>query len=678
MVLGTLGYMSPEQVRGGPADSRSDIFSFGAILYEMLAGQRAFKGDSAADTMSAILKEDPADLSVTNQNVAPGVERIVRHCLEKNPEQRFQSARDLAFDLEALSGTSAPSRTAALPEDKSPRRGRLLVPVLAAAVVLAAVGAYLAGARSKGAGGSRDIEYQQITYKHQPVFNARFAPDGQTLVFSAAPSGNTTEIFTWRPDSPGAVSRGMKGVLLLSVSSRGELAVLTKTQYLRHRLFLGTLARMPLEGGAPREIADAIREADWNPDGTDLAVSRNVGGRDRLEYPIGKVLAETGGYFSDLRFSPDGKHIAFFEHPIRWDDRGGVAVVDLAGKKTTLSDGYWAEEGLAWSSDSREVIFSGGTGYNNFSVFAVDLGGHRRTALQSAGGLTILDVSKERWATSRDDFYRDMIVMPPGADREKDLSWLELSYPVAFSPDGKTILFTEESPSAGQYYSVCIRGTDGSPVVRLGEGAAWDISADGKWALAVVPTNPDRLVMYPTGSGAPRTIANGGIVTYESGQFFPGAERVFVCGHEAGKGVRCYVQGVGDPKPRSITPEGTTDGWISPDGRRVCVQSSTGLEVFPAEGGPGQKVPGENANDTVLRWHPDGNGLLVARAWEVPLRVERLDLATGKRTPFRTVGPADLTGAVQILPVAIANDTRVYGYGARRMHSDLFLVKGAR
>src|SRR5450759_2649666 len=108
VVLGTLGYMSPEQVNGKPADARSAIFSFGAILYEMLSGRRAFHGDSAADTMSAILREDPPDLSLTSQNLPPGLERIVRHCLEKNPEQRFQSARDLAFDLESLSGLSAP------------------------------------------------------------------------------------------------------------------------------------------------------------------------------------------------------------------------------------------------------------------------------------------------------------------------------------------------------------------------------------------------------------------------------------------------------------------------------------------------------------------------------------------------------------------------------------------
>ena len=136
-VLGTAGYMSPEQVRGKPADSRSDIFSFGAILYEMLSGKRAFHGDSAADTMSAILKEEPPDLAETNRNVSPALERIVRHCLEKNPAERFQSARDVAFNLEALTDVSTSSRSGlpAVPEQKPVRRW--LLPLLGGLLLLA-------------------------------------------------------------------------------------------------------------------------------------------------------------------------------------------------------------------------------------------------------------------------------------------------------------------------------------------------------------------------------------------------------------------------------------------------------------------------------------------------------------------------------------------------------------
>ncbi|MDQ2871352.1 MAG: protein kinase [Acidobacteriota bacterium] len=678
MVLGTLGYMSPEQVRGRPADARSDIFSFGAILYEMLAGQRAFKGDSAADTMSAILKEDPPDLAVTNRNIAPGVERIVRHCLEKNPEQRFQSARDLAFDLEALSGISAPA-TPPIGEGSAPVRSRRVpVPAALGAAILLAAGAYFTGSRLARRGRTEEISFRQVTFKNQPIFNARFAPDGQTVVFSTAPNGNAPEIFSWRPDSPGAVSRGLQRVHLLAVSSRGELAVLTNARFLRHKMFLGTLARMPLEGGAPRELANEIREADWSPDGTELAVTRNVGGKDRLEFPLGKVLLETGGYFSDIRFSPDGKRIAFFEHPIRFDDRGNIGVVDLAGKKTLLSEGYWSEEGLAWSKDGREIVFSAGSGYNLFKIFAVDLSGRRRTALQSAGGLTIHDLSKEGlWATSRDDHFKDISALPPGSTQERDLSWLELTWPVALTPDGKTLLFTEDSPSAGPYYSTCVRATDGSPAVRLGDGTALDLSEDGKSALAVIPTNPDRLVIYPTGAGQTRTIPSGGIVTYESARFFPDGRRILLCGHEKDRGVRCYVQGIEDSKLRPVTPEGTSAGFVSPDGRQIVVRSPRGLEVLPSEGGEGRVIPGAG-DDTVVRWAPDGKSLLVSPPWEVPQSVSRLDLTTGRREPFRIFGPPDLTGAVGIYPIVISDDMKVYAYGTRRMHSHLFLVDGAR
>ncbi len=138
VVLGTMGYMSPEQVRGKPADKRSDLFSFGTILYEMLSGQRAFRGDTAADTITAILTKEPADLSQTNKNIHPGLDRIVRHCLEKNPEERFESARDVAFDLEALSGVSTPSAATPMPE--SATRRRRLPLLLGAAVVLIGCG----------------------------------------------------------------------------------------------------------------------------------------------------------------------------------------------------------------------------------------------------------------------------------------------------------------------------------------------------------------------------------------------------------------------------------------------------------------------------------------------------------------------------------------------------------
>jgi len=678
VVLGTLGYMSPEQVKGKPADARSDIFSFGAILHEMLSGRRAFHGESAAEAMSAILREEPPDLSVTNQNISPGLERIVRHCIEKNPEQRFHSAHDVAFALEAL---SVPSTSGLQPASVSPtgRKLRLLPAAVAVLLVAAAAAAYVAGRRMESASRRGGASFGQLTFRQQTIFNARFAPDGRTIVYSAALQGNTPEIFTVRPDFPEAKPLGLRGVHLLSVSSRGELALLTGARYISHNLFQGTLAQMPLEGGAPRDVIENVREADWAPDGSSLAVIREVGGKDRLEFPVGKVLCETGGYLSDLRFSPRGGRIAFFEHPVKWDDRGLVAVVDLQGKKTVLADGFWGEEGLAWSSDGQEVLFSAGSSYSDFSVLAVTLSGRRRTALRSAGGLTIRDVRPDgRWLVTRDDFLQGMPVFLPGQTAERDLSWLDLSDRPVLSADGKTVLFAEASGSVGVNYAVCLRGTDGSPVVRLGEGMPGDLSPDGKWALAIVPTSPQQLVLYPIGAGEARRLDRGGIESYESARFFPDGRSVLACGHEPGHASRCWVQEIAGGKPRALTPEGTTRGISSPDTRQILVRASGGLVLYPAGGGEGRPVPGTTPDEIAIRWSRDGGSLLVCRGSDIPLRIERVALPDGRRDFVRTVGPADLSGVTSVGPPFFGEDEKSYAYVFSRAISHLFLVEGAR
>jgi eukaryotic-like serine/threonine-protein kinase len=680
VVLGTLGYMSPEQVKGKPADARSDIFSFGAILYEMLSGKRAFRGDSAAETMSAILREEPPDLSVTNQSISPGVDRIVRHCLEKSPEQRFRSAHDVAFALEGLSGLSTSGLQPA-PESFAPagRKRRFLPALVAVLLAGTAAAAYVVGRRIESASRRGGASFRQLTAKQQTIYSARFSPDGRTIVYSAALQGNTPEIFTVRPDVPEPRPLGLRGGHLLSISTRGELALLTNPRYISHSVFQGTLAQMPLEGGAPRDIIENVRDADWSPDGSSLAVIREVGGKDRLEFPVGKVLCETGGYFSEPRFAPRGSRIAFFEHPAKWDDRGLVAVVDLQGKKTVLADGFWGEEGLAWSSDGGEVLFSAGMTYSDFRVLGVTLSGRRRTALESAGGLTIRDVRPDgSWLATRDDFLQAMPVFLAGQTAERDLSWLDLSDRPTLSADGKTVLFTEQSGSVGANYAICLRRTDGSPIVRLGEGMPGDLSPDGKWALAIVPKSPQQLVLYPTGAGEARQLERDEIESYESAVFFPDGQSVLACGHEPGHGSRCWVQEIAGGKPRPITPEGTTRGVPSPDARQIVVRASTGLVFYPAAGGEGRPVPGTTPDEIAIRWSRDGGSLLVYGESSVPLRIERVALPAGRREFVRTLGPGDMSGVTSIGFPFLAGDEKSYAYVFSRSISHLFLVEGAR
>ncbi len=643
VVLGTLGYMSPEQVKGKPADARSDIFSFGAILYEMLSGQRAFRGDSAAETMSAILREEPPDLSVTDQSVSSGLERIVRHCIEKNPEQRFHSAHDVAFALEALSGVSTPAGTAAVMGHERQRKWKLGAAVLALCVGVGLV-SFFAGRGTGPARGPRDVTVKLLTFRSLPIFRALFAPDGRMIVFSAAPEGNRPELFTLAPEYPEPRPLGVPDAQLLSVSSKGELALLTHARYIHQRLFTGTLARMPLGGGAPREVLEGVREADWSPDGENLAIIREVDGKDRLEYPIGKVLYATGGYLSDLRFSPAGDRIAFLEHPYRWDDRGGVAVVDLTGKKAGLAEGYWGEEGLAWSPDGKEVLFSAGVGYSNFDVRAVTLTGRNRVALPSSGGLTIFDISREgRWLAARQDIKFRLMAMAPGANTERDLSWLDASFAVALSADGRSLLFTEYSGAFGNNYAVCLRKTDGSPVVRLGEGWAGDLSPDGRWALAVVPTSPDRLMLYPTGPGEPRRLESGDIREYSSARWFPDGRRILVCGAEPKHASRCYVQDVSGGKPRAVTAEGTKNGIVSPDGTLLLVQGSRDeYQLYPSAGGEPRPVSSLAPDDIVARWTADGNGFLAGRRCQAAsnVSISRRDAGTSFAASLPRISPA--------------------------------------
>ena len=303
VVMGTLGYMAPEQVRGKPADVRSDIFSFGAILYEMLSGRRAFQGDSAADTMSAILREDPAELSLTNQNLPPGLERIVRHCLEKNPEQRFHSAHDLAFDLESLSAVSVSGAPSRAEVTAAPKR-KVSVAIVAAAVVVAAVLGALAAGRLAG---RRPLTFQRLTFQRGTIVSARFAPDGQTIVYGAAWNGKPFEAFSARLDSTLSRSLGLAPADVLAVSPTGEMALSLNRRFTAPYIPTGTLAQAPLAGGSPRPVLENVIWADWSPGDGGLAIVRDTGSENHLEFPIGKTLYATAGGISHPRVSPQGR-----------------------------------------------------------------------------------------------------------------------------------------------------------------------------------------------------------------------------------------------------------------------------------------------------------------------------------------------------------------------------------
>jgi Tol biopolymer transport system component len=689
-VVGTVPYMSPEQVDGKEVDVRSDIFSLGSVLYEMVTGGRAFQGESQFSVASAILVKDPEPISTLQPLTPPALDRTIRVCLAKDPDERWQSAGDLWKELrwiaEGGSQTGVPI-AAAVRRALRPRIAWIAW-ILATVFAVVAAAALLLAAHS----GRRPepLSFRQVNFRREAVFQAAFAPDRETIVYSAAVSGNTPQIFLLRPGYPEPQPLGPPGMQLLAVSSKGELAILIGARYVWYRLFTGTLARMPLDGGAPREVQEGVRQADWSPDGSQFAIIREVGGKDRLEYPIGKVLREVSGYMSDVRVSPRGDRIAYFEHPRKWDDRGSVNIVDLAGNNFVLSEGYWSERGLAWSPNGEEVLFSASLSGGSYTVYAVTPGGRRRIAYQAPGGLTIQDVARDgRWLATRVDYRYVAMVHTPGAagnqNEDRDLSWLNTSHARALSQDGQTLLFAETG--LGSNYAVCLRKTDGSPVVRLGEGWPADLSADGKWALAVVQSHPPQLVIYPTGAGQTQQLKRGEIENYVTAQWFRDGKRVLIGGNEPGKSARYYVQEIGVQEigaqetgggaARPVTPEGTRDGRLSSDGRLVLARGPEGkYSVYPIAGGEPRPVPWLTETDVLAQWSADGRSVLVYRRAEIPCRLERVDLATGHRTLFKEFAPADRTGLLSMREMFVTDDLRSYAYTAYYQVSSLFVSEG--
>jgi Tol biopolymer transport system component len=675
--MGTLGYMSPEQVRGKTADARSDIFSFGAILYEMLAGRRAFHGDSAADTMSAILKEDPPELSVTNQNVPPGLDRIVRHCLEKSPEQRFHSAHDVAFDLESLSDRSGYPAAAA---PKSRPGFRVASPV--AWIGGALLGALVAGAavflalRGRSAA---PASYEQLTFRRGTIWSARFGSDGKSALYAAAWDGGPIEVFVTSPGTPESRSLGLPGANLLAVSSTGEVAASLDSSVLGEFQTRGTLARLSSTGSnAPRRLLDDVQFADWSPDGKELAVVRIQNGKTQLQYPIGKVLFETQGWIGTPRISPPGDRIAFLDHPVGGDDGGSVAVVDLAGKKTAVSGVFGSIQGLAWSRDGSEIWFTAGVA--NRTLFAVTLSGRERVVTRMTGSLTLQDISRDGRVLMVDEQRRlGLVALAPGATKERDLSWLDWSRPVGLSADGRSVLFYESGAGGGPGYSAYVRGTDGSPAVRLGEGQSLALSPDGKWAIALLDklTNP-RLVLYPTGAGQQRQLPLGDLRALGA-RFFPDSRRILIGAAPKGHPVRLYITDLEGSKPRPLTPEGFITPAISPDGERILARGrDNSAWIFSVAGGEPTAVPEIASDDTVAGWTSEGRGLYVQRGVATPARVERFDFATRRFEPWKEIVPSDVAGVVRVSSILVAPDGAFYAYAYSRALSTLYLVEGLR
>jgi len=441
----------------------------------------------------------------------------------------------------------------------------------------------------------------------------------------------------------------------------------------------GTLARAPLAGGAPREVLEDVEEADWSPDGRSLAVVRDVAGRRQIEFPIDKVLYATGGYVSHIRVSPKGDRIAFLDHAQRGDNGGSVCLVDLAGGLQRLTGVYLGTEGMAWGPSGNEVWFAAAPEGNKYELRAVSLDKKERLVWREGGPVSLHDISRDGTVLlSRQYQTREMAGLAPGAVAERDLSWFDWSYPMTLSSDGQTLLFDEEGEGGGTVYSVYLRKTDGSPAVRLGEGSALALAPDGKTALVGTSNG---LLMIQIGAGQPRPLPTGNL-TIQAAVFFGDGQRLLIAANEPGHGSRLFTMGLTGEPPRPFTPEGVGftlgSSPLSPDGKLAAAfDAERRIALFAVDGGEPRMVPATTTDEQVVGWTADGRGLYV-RQNELPTRVEIVDLANGRRTPWRTLAPADPAGVFPISPILISADGRSYVYSYKRLTEDLYVVGGLK
>jgi len=646
VVVGTAGYMSPEQVRGAAIDHRSDVFAFGVVLYEMLSGVQPFRRGSGVETMHAILNDDPP--AIASDAAPPAVLRLLNHALEKNRERRFESMKDVAFALDSLSVSD--SNLTAKVRAKKPKESAK----------------------------PRELLFRRLTFRRGHVMTARFAPNG-AVVYGAAWEDKPIEVFSTQPPDPESRPLGLANADLLSISATSELAVSLGRRYLGGWVTIGTLARRPFGGGAPRAVCEDVQEAEWTRDGKDLLILRRAGGLFRIELPIDNVLYQSSRWLSHVRQSPRGDRIAFMEHPVWGDDSGQLVVIDLAGQEILRSSNWSSTGGLVWTPKGDEVWLAAEDKGRGRDLIGVSMSGRERTVLSLPGRLSMHDIAPNGDVLiGFENARREAVAARIDDPQERNLTWFDWSWLAGLSPDAKSILIVEQASAVRGQNTVYLRPIDGGPAVRISEGHArgYSFTRDSKWF--VINDNADHLVMLPVGAGQARSIPDSGLAVLISWQVFADGERLLVFGNEQGQPPRLFEVSIASGARRQISDVPVSwPVFLSNDDRTIAALGEDGrVLLFSVESGDMRAAAGCVPGDVPIGWSSDDRALYVHRRGRVEVLIERVDIESGERTPWHTIRPGDPAGINDIMPVCITADGQTYAYGYRRFLTDLYIVSG--
>lgn len=567
------------------------------------------------------------------------------------------------------------SQTAPTPDAERPRSSRFRwIYIAAAALVVLAAGLVLSYSPPRFIEPTSTRSYHQLTFERGSIWSARYAPGGQ-IVYGASLGGNPLDLFMLNPPSMESQGLRLSGASLLAVSKKGDLAILKNQKYLYQFLHRGTLARLPIGTTASRDVAENVQEADWSPDGESMAIVRWTPDGNRLEYPIGNVLVETDGYFSSPRFSPDARSIAYFDHPIQWDNRGQVVIESVDGKQISRSAEWNGLEGLAWKGN--EVWFTASKDGDAYSIYALRSDGSVRQVESAPTNLMLQDIGKDGSAlVTRANQQTDIYFDGPKASGV-ELSWLHLTGVADLSDDGAMFLLTHFGAGSGKNYSVYLRKTDGSPAVRLGDGRALALSPDSRSAVVKI-SNPEGLRILPTGSGNPIELPRGTLARIGTADWLASGDQIILTGNEAGRSMRSFRQaadGKSDPVP--LTPEGIWGTLVSPDGKRLISTDQSGRRgIYDLENEQFAVLRGSEDGDQILRWNANGTAVYVFDPMALPIRIYSIDVTSGGRSLLNEIVPRNTSGLIGGIYLFTTPDGKRSVSGLRRYLMDLFEVRG--
>ncbi len=716
-ILGTVGYMAPEQVRGESADHRADIFALGVVLYEMLAGRKAFLKPSPSLTLQAIQQEDPPELTASKGLIPPALERLVFHCLEKEPARRFQSMQDLAYDLANLSSLSTPVAAEVRALARKGASRALLVTL--AAVVLAGLGLGAAGLLHLGRPDPPPT-FQRLSFVPGTIEAACFAPDGETVYFSQRVAGGRPELFVLHPSDPEPRPLGIADALLLGVSPSGELAFLRNPRLRFGGRYQGLLARAPGGGGAQRDQQEDVAEAVWDGEGlATLSVDDQV--QFHLEFPAGRPLLSGPWNTRTLRLfrlSRDGAQLALLDSDAA--SRTEIVTYDRKGTRTSrftkAGDGNgdtftglaWGPEGDLWVSELQG---------DQTEVWTLSPSGRRRVLWHGAGTYQLMDVSpKGRVLLTHHQVRRGVLTLRAGEAQPRDLSVFGSTQAKGLSADGRHLLLLESPVMEGgtPEDTAYLRPLDGGPALRLGRGLPQTLSADGRWVHMDLAALPGRdldpawvqalqaaglradqvgdpvarsryLLFVPTGLGRPFALAlppdHG-----EPGYAFllPDGQHVVCPLTIKGQEHWVLLDRKGGP-PRRVTGEGLGLFYaglmpLSPDATRLVVSgNSRDWFIQPLEGGTPTPIRGMAPGERAIGWNAEGTALYLRPELSVlPVTLTRLDLRTGARQPVIAFMPPDPAGHLQTRGVFMTPDARTFAFTYDKKLSELYRVEGLK